>query len=221
MTPLPAYSSVCKLCHWYTFCISQLTEADDLTLIPSLGRPVRDAMLGTIPTIAELAVTNPEAFINGKKTIFPRLGADRLRLFHARATMLKGTPPKAYLRAPVALRVAPVELFFDIEVDPLRGICYLHGFVERVDENNGTERFIYFFAPEVSNEAEHNAFAQAYAYLSQQETAAIYYYSKYERTQYRNLQEKYPDVCSAEDIEALFDSARAIDLLWRRGHQGD
>ena len=34
---------------------------------------------------------------------------------------------------------------------------------------------------------------------------AIYYYSKYERTLYRKLQAKYPDVCSANDIEELFD----------------
>ena len=169
-------------------------------------------MQPTIPTIADLAAANPEGFINGKKTIFPRLGPDRLRLFHARAAMLKQTPPKAYLRAPVALRRAPVELFFDIEVDPLRGICYLHGVVERLDGDNGKERFVYFFAEDVSREAEQDAFAQAYGYLAPQKDAAIYYYSKYERTQYRNLQKKYPDVCSEEDVERLFDPARAIDL---------
>jgi hypothetical protein len=75
--------------------------------------------------------------------------------------MLKRTPPRAYLRAPVVLCTAPIELFFDIEVDPLR-ICYLHGVVERVDGNNDTERFIYFFAPEVSDDAEGEVFAQAY-----------------------------------------------------------
>jgi len=42
--------------------------------------------------------------------------------------------------------------------------------------------------------------------------AAIYFYSKYERTIYRRLQAKYPEVCDAEDIERLFDPARAIDL---------
>jgi predicted RecB family nuclease len=212
ITPLSAYAAVCKLCHWYTHCVAQLTAADDLTLIPFLGRTIRDAMQETVPTIADLAAANPDGFINGKKTIFPGLGPDRLRLFHARAIMLKQTPPKAHLRAPVALRLAPMELFFDIEVDPLRGICYLHGVVERLNGNNDAERFVYFFAPEVSPEAERDAFAQAYTYLSRQADAAIYYYSKYERTQYRKLQEKYPDVCSAEDVERLFDPARAIDL---------
>lgn len=212
VSPQSAYSGVCKLCHWYTHCVAQLTAADDLTLIPFLGRPIRDAMQANLPTISDLAAANPEGFINGKKTIFPGVGADRLRLFHQRAVMLKGAPPKAYLRAPVALRVMPVELFFDIEVDPLRGICYLHGIVERRDGENDAERFVYFFAPEVSPEAEREAFAQAFAYLSQQPDAAIYYYSKYERTQYRKLQQKYPDVCTPDDVERLFDPALAIDL---------
>jgi hypothetical protein len=45
-TPLAAYSAACKLCHWYTFCVEQLTVADDLTLIPFLGRGLRDTMQG-------------------------------------------------------------------------------------------------------------------------------------------------------------------------------
>ena len=28
---LAAYSGVCKLCHWYSACISRLTDANDLT----------------------------------------------------------------------------------------------------------------------------------------------------------------------------------------------
>jgi hypothetical protein len=38
----------------------------------------------------------------------------------------------------VVLELAPVELFFDIEVDPLRDICHLHGFVERRNGDNAT-----------------------------------------------------------------------------------
>ena len=212
VTPLSAYSSTCKLCHWHKFCVEQLTIADDLTLIPSLGRPIRDVMVPQIPTIGDLATINPEGFINGNKTVFTRVGPDRLKQFHSRAKILKATPPKAYLRTPVTLPAASLELFFDIEVDPLRGICYLHGIVERRDENNEEERFVYFFAPEVSDDAEREAFANAYSYLAASQNAAIYYYSKYERTQYRRLQKKYPDVCSVEDVEQLFEPDRAIDL---------
>ena len=212
VAPLPAYSSVCKLCHWYTFCVEQLIAADDLTLIPYLGRSLRDAMKDTVASVAELAASDPNAFMVGKATIFPGLGQDRLRLFHERAAMLSQPVPKPYLRAPIALRVAPVELFFDVEVDPLRGICYLHGFLERREGRNETEKFVYFFVEEVSPQAERDAFAAAFAYLSGHASAAIYFYSKYERTVYRQLQARYPDVCDANAIERLFDPARAVDL---------
>lgn len=212
LTPQGAYASACKLCHWHSFCIAQLTAADDLTLIPFLGRSLRDAMQTTISTIGELAESNPEGFIDGKKTSFKGVGPDRLRLFQARAAMLKAPIPKPYLRAPVALKVVSVELFFDIEVDPLRDICYLHGIVERHGGDNGSERFVSFFAETVTEEAERDAFAAAITYLASQPGSVIYYYSKYERTIYRKLQGKYPSVCSADDIDRLFDPARAIDL---------
>jgi predicted RecB family nuclease len=146
--PLAAYSSVCKLCHWHTCCVAQLTAADDLTLIPHLGRKERDTMQDSLPTIAALAECNPDGFIQGRKTAFRGVGPDRLRLFQTRAAMLKASPPRPYLRAPVSLDLAPLELFFDVEVDPLRDVCYLHGFVERYQGNNATERFVAFFAEE-------------------------------------------------------------------------
>jgi predicted RecB family nuclease len=120
--PQAAYAAVCKLCHWHTACIDQLTQADDLTLIPDLSRRVRDAMQGRIATVAELAASNPAGFTKGKKTVFKHVGAERLRKFHARAVMLKQAVPRPFLRGSVILRVLPTELFFDVEVDPLRDI---------------------------------------------------------------------------------------------------
>ena len=210
--PQPAYGGVCKLCHWYTHCLKELTAADDLTLIPFLGRAVRDTLQPSLPTIAALAECNPDGFINGKKTVFAGVGPDRLRLFQARAALLKDDKPTPYLRAVVHLPTTPIELFFDIEVDPMRDITYLHGIVERTGGDNATERFVYFFAEDLSAEAEHAAFAAAYKYLSAEPGVTILHYSKYERTIYRKLQQKYPDVCSADDIERLFEPQKTIDL---------
>lgn len=178
--PLAAYSSVCKLCHWHTCCVAQLTTADDLTLIPHLGRKERDTMQDSLPTIAALAECNPDGFIQGRKTAFRGVGPDRLRLFQTRAAMLKASPPRPYLRAPVSLDLAPLELFFDVEVDPLRDVCYLHGFVERYQGNNATERFVAFFAEEPTSAAERDAFAAALDYLAAHDQAMIYYYSRWQ-----------------------------------------
>jgi predicted RecB family nuclease len=169
-------------------------------------------MQETVPTIGDLAASNPDAYVKGSKTAFKGLGADRLKVFHARATMLKHPTPTPFLRAHVTLPVSSIELFFDIEVDPLQGICYLHGIVERRDGRSDQEKFIHFFADEVTLEAERDAFAAAFAYFNGQADALIYYYSKYERTIYRKLQGKFPAVCSPEDIERLFDPSRAVDL---------
>jgi predicted RecB family nuclease len=207
-----AYSSACKMCHWYSACIERLVALDDLTLIPELGRPKRDAMLTHLQSVAELAACNPDGLINGKKTVFNGIGPDTLQKFHVRAKLLSTKNAKPILRAPVQLPGDDLELFFDIEVDPMRDICYLHGFVERRGRDNASERFVSFFTPECTPAAERTAFAEALAYMRGNRPCAIYYYSKYERTLYRKLREKYPDVCSAQDIEDLFDPTHAIDL---------
>ena len=71
-----------------------------------------------------------------------------------------------------------------------------------------------FFADQPTAAAEQEAFAKAIGYLHQHAHSKVYYYSKYERTLYRKLQAKYPDVCTAEEIESLFDPERAIDLYF-------
>ncbi len=213
----PAYSSgICKNCVWYTACLKSLEATNDLTLVPFLGRSMREALSKSIASIQELAEINPEGFLaeKGKKTVFPGIGPDTLRKMQARAKLLTTKDGAPYLRAPVSLPVSSRELFFDIEVDPMRDICYLHGFVERVGGNNDTEKFIAFFADDPTAEAEEHAFAQAWAYMQASNPCAIYYYSKYERTIYRKLRTKYPHVCSEADLEALFDPVHAVDLYY-------
>jgi len=209
---VPAYSSMCKLCHWYSSCLMHMQETQDLTLIPGLGRPKRDSMRGDLATISELASSDPEAFISGKKTAFKGIGPDTLRTFHERAKLLTNKDAKPYLREAFALPHADKELFFDIEVDAMRDLVYLHGFVERCNQDNATEQYLAFFADSPTSEAEKQAFEEALAYLAQNSDAVIYYYSPYERTQWRKLQEKYPEACTSEELEAVFDPARAVDL---------
>jgi predicted RecB family nuclease len=181
--------------------------------VPELGRAKREAMIECIASIRELAEINPAGFIKSEdKTVFPGIEPGTLEKFHARAKLLATPDAKPYLRAPVRFPAAELELFFDIEVDPMRDVCYLHGFVERRGGDNRTEQFVHFFAGKPTPEEEERAFAGAWRYLQASQPCAIYYYSKYERSRYRKLRSKYPHVCSEGDIEALFDPARAIDL---------
>lgn len=153
-TPQGAYCAACKMCVWNSHCLAELTKADDLTLIPQLGRSKRDAMQGNLPTMSDLAAADVSCFIRGNKTIFRGVGPASLLAFQARARLQKDPNARPYLKDSIQLPRMPVELFFDIEVDPMRDICYLHGFVERRNGDNGSERFVSFFADEPTEDAE-------------------------------------------------------------------
>jgi predicted RecB family nuclease len=172
-------------------------------------------MIARVRTVTTFAGADPATFMADKrKTIFAGIGPDTLMKFHDRARLLTTAGAKPFLRAAVTFPGHDCELFFDIEDDPLRGICYLHGFIERRNRDNATERFTPFFAEEATPAAEKAAFAAAMAYWRERRPCAVYYYSKHERTYYRVLQEKYPDVCTQEEIEQLFDPVHAVDLYY-------
>ena len=208
----PAAASVCKQCVWRSACLRELKGCSDLTLLPELGRAKRDALAGQFATLEDLAQGNVERFVRGSKTEFPGIGPGTLRKFQARARLAVAPDPAPYLTRPVAWPTADVELFFDIETDPMRDLCYLHGFVIRERGQTTAERFEGIFVDEPTTESERQAFAAAMTLFRTYPTAVVVHYSKYERTEYRKLQGKYPEVATAEEIEALFSPARALDL---------
>jgi uncharacterized protein len=210
---LPAYiASVCKICRWHSECLNYLEATNDLTLIPEFGRSRRDMMMGRFPTIHDLAAADANALIHGKQTEFLDISPQTLRKFIGRAKLLSEKNGTPYLRAPLVLPISHKELFFDIEVDPMRDHCYLHGFIERQDRDNKTERFVAFFAEEPTTTAEEKAFANAWKFMKASQPVAIYFYSKYERTMYRKLRAKYPHVCSETEVENLFSMSSTVDL---------
>ena len=208
----PALASDCKLCHWRTLCRRQVEAVGDLTLIPELGRARRDVMVSAFPTIKDLAKADSSRWMSGKKTVFPGIGIDTLTKFQVRARLLTDPNAKPYIAQPVTLPSTKTELFFDIETDPMRDICYLHGFVERANGDNLTEKYVAFLAGSPTPAEEERAFAEAWAYVKSHLPCIIYYYSKYERTWWRALRKRYPDIATEQDIEAMFDPTVAIDL---------
>jgi len=209
----PAAASVCKLCVWRSACLRRVRAENDLTMLPELGRAKRDALRGEFPTVHALAAAKVSKYFKAKgKSPFPGIGPGTFAKLTARARLATtpGMPP--YFREPVELPTAQQEIFFDIETDPLRDFCYLHGFVVRDGREAASEHFVSFFADSETPESECNAFAAALAFLRAHPQAVVVYYSKYERTIYRQLQARYPDVCTAEEIGALFSPRRSFDL---------
>ena len=118
---------------------------------------------------------------------------------------------KPVLLEPVSFPVVSYELFFDIEDDPTQEFVYLHGVYERKGEE---VRFLDFTATELSNEAEKDAWTRFWTYIKSLPVNdfSVYYYSPHEKTTYKKLQKKYPDVISAEEVLEFFDSPNVIDL---------
>ena len=211
----PAMGATCKLCHWHSCCKDVLVATSDLTLIAELGRAKREALRIVIPTIQACAECDPDSYIEKKKTSFPGIGPDSLRKFHARARLLTEPGAAPYLTEAVTFPIMQKEVYFDIEADPMHGIVYLHGFVERMLRRPETARFISYFADGNEPIHEEAAFQNAWDYLSARvQDSTIYYYSKYERTEYKKLAEKYPAVCLVTDVEALFALPVMIDLYF-------
>ena len=209
---LPAYGSACKLCHWYTACKKSAEEHDDLTLIPELGRSKRDDMLPLVKTRKELARTDISAFVSGKKTKFRGIGIDTLIKFQNRAILQKTPGGKPYLKEAIVFPSHEKELFFDVETDPMRDVCYLHGFLERHDGDTRKETYRAFFAEVPTDASEIKAFEDAWEYIRGMLPCSIYYYSAYEKTVWTKLQKKYPSVMSPEEVDALFASPNSVDL---------
>ena len=213
----PAMASTCKPCVWRSACTRTLRDAEDLTLLPELGRSRRDVLAAEFPTVRDLAFANLERFLQpgGKKTTFRGIGPDTLRKFQRRAALLQQKDPQPYLRAPWTAPSGDFELFLDVETDPLRDWCYLHGVVIRDCTQGGSERFEAFWMETLTPLAERDAFAAVWALIQSRPDAVIYVYSAYEKTQYRKLAGRYPDVCSVEQVEALFGKGgRVIDLFY-------
>lgn len=206
---LLALAAICKLCHWRSSCIREAEESDDLTQLPELGRARRDAMFRAIPTVRDLAAADLGRFIRGPKTIFRGIGPGMLERFKERAVLRKTSRAAPYFREPVDIPGGGTELFFDIETDPMRDVCYLHGFVER---RRDEERYVPFLACVPTPEEEQRAFADAWGYIASRRPCAIYYYSPYEKTAWRRLREKYPEVAAAGEVEELFSSPETVDL---------
>lgn len=210
----PAHTSVCKLCHWRTHCFKHLVRTKDLTLIPELGRKKREIMNIQFKRFNDFAHKSFQEFVVGKKTIFPGIGISTLNKYHDRAKLLAKIDKHAYSKKPIYLTQTDTELFFDIETDPIRNFCYLHGFVERHHQDPTTEKYIYFFSDEIDEKQEERAFIDAWHYIKQHFPCNVYYYSSYEKTIWKKLSEKYPEIVTISELESFFNSPLVVDLYY-------
>ncbi|MBN1618926.1 TM0106 family RecB-like putative nuclease [Candidatus Dojkabacteria bacterium] len=208
----PASSSICKLCPWYSSCKNWIKENDDMTQIYRLGRSIRDTLredleINTVEDLLNINLT--QALSNKSKNFLVGIGESTLSTVIQRARVFRTT------KQPVAYRSFDFpkvdhELFFDIEADPTQDHVYLHGVWERSKQG---EKFVYFLAENVSPKEEKEAWAGFWKYIDGLEGSySVYYYGSYEKTMYKHLREKYPEVISEDKLEEFFDNENVINL---------
>ncbi|MGH9946937.1 MAG: TM0106 family RecB-like putative nuclease [Pyrinomonadaceae bacterium] len=211
----PAMCSSCKDCGWYASCKKWAAENDDLTQLFYVGRTVRDTLRRDLETsrIADIIAQDVDMLAAKKKsdkTFLKGIGESSLAKIILRGRLMKnGSEPVMHAAFPFPK--AATELFFDIESDPTQDFVYLHGFWVR-DSDGG--RFVEFTARELSPAAEMKAWAEAIGFIRSfsADEMAIYYYSSYEKSTYRRMRRKFPEVIAEDELEEIFEHTNAIDL---------
>lgn len=211
----PANCSACKNCGWYHSCKKWVEEQDDLTQLFYVGRTVRETIKRDLSFSSVANIMNADAneLANRKKadkSFLRGIGASTVEKMILRARLLKEkSEPVIHQR--YDFPDVETELFFDIESDPTQDFVYLHGFWVR--DKTG-QRFEKTVATEISAEAEKKAWADAIDLIRKHtnDRSAIYYYSAYEKSTYRRLSRKYPEVIAETEVDDIFSFANVIDL---------
>ncbi len=211
----PALSSACSLCPWYESCTKWIKETDDMTGVFYLGRANRDRIkeeLGVF-NIEDLKNIDVDVLLEEKKKdkeFLKGIGEKMLQHFKQRSYILKDVK-KPVLYESIKFPQVTYELFFDIEDDPTQEFVYLHGVYERSPQG---ERFVPFVAKGVNSQSEKEAWSEFWNYIRSlpENDYVVYYYSHHEKTTYKRLQRKYPDVVSMEEVIDFYEQENVIDL---------
>ncbi|MBI4592547.1 TM0106 family RecB-like putative nuclease [Candidatus Uhrbacteria bacterium] len=179
--PAHFVTSGCKQSPWYKECRSESERCDDLSLLNRVWREeVHTLEKAGIDTLSELALKSvPEL-----EHLAPTVSSHRLETMRDQAIAIK--EDRHLIRGTVKLSEANVELFFDIESDPLRDFDYLFGVLK---VTSAGEEYISFFAE--SPEQEGAMWAEFVHFIERHIDAPIYHYGWFEEEVVRRFSAKY------------------------------
>ncbi len=164
-------TSGCKQSPHFAACRSITDQCGDLSVLNRVWKEEVERLAGIgIRTVAELARQAPRDLARR----LPGADAERLEVLRDQAVALVENRP--IIRGRVALPPAKIELFFDVESDPLRDTDYLFGVLEVAD---GKETYHRFFAEDPTKEEE--MWRAFLAFIEERPDAPIYHYGGFER----------------------------------------
>jgi uncharacterized protein len=211
----PAMQSSCKMCPWYQSCKKWCKENDDLSCLPGLGRSRRDTICNDlkINKVSDMITLDISTLMERKKKereFLSGLAEKSLSSFQRRASIVK-VSLKPVLYQKVTFPAVSREIFFDIEDDPTQEFVYLHGAYERSAKG---ESFHAFVAKEHTRDGEAQAWKEFWEYIWSlpENDYAVYYYSHHEKSTYKHMLKKHPNVLTESQLEGFFEHPNVIDL---------
>ncbi len=191
--------SKCKHTPWYKECIRSAEEANDICLVydldPRAAEALRAQGIRTVTDAAAMDVARLPKIPHAPVHELERIKLQAQALVNKRLHWLK--PPE--------MPEAPLELYFDIEGDPLLAVEYLFGFwivgdptrqyakIGKVRDNGEEGYFVYFLAEKPEDEPRMwNDFLR-WTDLLPKTGFAVYHFADYERSRTKNLAERYGD----------------------------
>ncbi len=191
--------SKCKHSPWYKECIRSAEEANDICLVYDLDPRAADGLRAEgIRTVADAAAMRVESLPK-----IPHAPAHELSRIKLQAqALLDGD--LHWLKAP-EMPSAPLEMYFDIEGDPLLAVEYLFGFwivgdrerryakIGQVRDKGEDGYFLYFLAETPEDEGKMWADFVRWTDLLPETGFAVYHFADYERSRTKNLAERYGD----------------------------
>ncbi len=184
--PLHVLTSGCKSSPYFSVCVDETESCDDLSLLNRVQvEEIEELNRAGVKTVMELATGDVAAL--SRKLI--EMTDDRLLFLHRQARALKERVHDVV--EPVELPSSNVELYFDIESDPVRDLDYLFGVlkVERAKDGSVTDTYHAFLAE--SEHDEQRAWDEFAAFLHEHRHAPVFHYGWYEISVCAKLIDRY------------------------------
>ena len=179
--PAHFVTSGCKQSPWFKECTGESEACDDLSLLNRVWREeVRALEEAGVETIGVLALKS----VSELEKLCPGVSSNRLETMRDQAIAI--SEHRHMIRGTAKLPESSVELFFDIESDPLRDFDYLFGVLEVTTQG---EQYHSFFAQ--SPEQEGQMWAEFVHFIERHIDAPIYHYGWFEEEVVHRFAAKY------------------------------
>ncbi len=179
-------TSGCKTSPYFAMCLDETTSCDDVSFINRIRREEVDELKRAgVKTVLDLAVVRlPDL----ERRVLD-MTSERLSFLQRQAIALKEHLHDVV--EPVTFQKALVELYFDVESDPVRDVDFLFGVlrVERLADGTTKDRYHAFMAETLKDER--MAWDQFTTFLADHRFAPVYHYGWYEIGVCARLMERY------------------------------